>query len=364
MNKMEKIGNISFHSFVRIDDSIYFSALNCNGLYKYDMNSGVTEYMGAFPLENKNVRHLHGMVKYIDGKIYFVPMFGKYLSIYDIREKAFDTIKLGLMDDDKSYYRYYDAIPYNDLLLLIPGRASKIISINIKNGELQYIDEWKKLIPNEEKPTFKNGSFEYEGSIYIPCCNTNCLLRINTSNISDVELVRIGNYEYGFTDAIFYPEEKYVLLLSSSKTAIIKYALNTNNYEEYSVEDDSSEVMYPHIKMLEIGEKILILAYQRKNSILFDKETCKFSQFDLEKDLRVGEWGAYHYSMNRISENEVLIINTNDYSLYLVDEKYSIRKVGVYDNQIINHKITDSKNMVLKEDSEITLSDYIEFLNG
>ncbi len=76
------------------------------------------EYIKHFPNDAIDGYMLHKDAIYNKGKIFFVPyFFSDYLSVYEIKNNSFQTIKINR--------RYYDSINcsfvLNDYLYLIPG---------------------------------------------------------------------------------------------------------------------------------------------------------------------------------------------------------------------------------------------------
>ncbi len=64
--------------------NIWFSSMLFNGLYKYDISTQQTHFIGSFPKEKRNEWRLHGKALKIDHEIFFLPNRSKYIHVYDI----------------------------------------------------------------------------------------------------------------------------------------------------------------------------------------------------------------------------------------------------------------------------------------
>ena len=62
----------------------YASAFAFNGLYEIDLENQKCKYMMLFPNENANGKRLYSSALHCNSKIYFIPMSGKYISIYNV----------------------------------------------------------------------------------------------------------------------------------------------------------------------------------------------------------------------------------------------------------------------------------------
>jgi len=352
------------HSFVLFEGYFYYSSINNNGLYRFDLKTKTTEFIGYFPEEKMNGRHLHSKAICIEGKIYFTPMSANYISIYDVNKNTIESINISnTVGSIES--KYYDCVNDNDYIYFIPSRARYIIKMNINNWELSYHDEWNDCINLEEKtsiPIFKSGSFIYESNLYIPYGRDNSILIINTHSF-EVARQKIGNLEYGFVDAIFEKENQRIWLLGNCKKKLVEYHLSNKSICEYDISNGQVESVYPYIRMIDLGDKIFIPAYQQDISLIFVKETkeCCAIDFESMENEENKDWNAYHFSAHKISEDDIWITNTGDYSILRVHRNMLIKEKIYLEDRLMKKRLYMNSNLV-RESRYVNVKDYLKYV--
>ena len=82
---MKKKSAVEFEAIAFTENGTgYASAFAFNGLYEIDLENQRCKYMMLFPNENVNGVRLYCSALHFDSKIYFIPMSGKYISIYNV----------------------------------------------------------------------------------------------------------------------------------------------------------------------------------------------------------------------------------------------------------------------------------------
>ena len=77
---------------VKINEYIYASNLDYNGLFKIDSTSGRREFLGYFPEESIDLTDMHRIAFLYKGKIFFIPYNARNMHLYDIQKKEFTMI--------------------------------------------------------------------------------------------------------------------------------------------------------------------------------------------------------------------------------------------------------------------------------
>lgn len=364
---MSKNGNkLSFHAFDKIDDFIYFSALNCNGLYRMKIGDNQAEFIDTFPKEKMDIRHLHGAIKAFEGKLYVVPYFGNCLNIFDIKEEKFETIDLTpYIGDVKS--KFYGVQIYERKVILIPSRAKSIVVYDIDSKGIECHGEWLKSVDisiNENIPQIKNGSFIDEDKLYIPYGKYAAVLEINLNNFES-RAIRFENIDCGFADAVFCPEKKKVYLLANGRGSVFELNLCSMKIIEYASNEELKKVAFPYIKMIDMSGSILLVMYQAKYSLLFDKSTHVFKkiQFDFINTESDKEWNAFFYSAQRISSDEIYMMGTGDYLISVIDNFCALKKSFYLEDDTILARLMNSQDgVILRERTDMDLEDFMDYI--
>ena len=365
--EMSNKNRLSINAFEIIDEYLYFSSLNCNGLYRMKIGYEQAEFIGTFPNEKLDVRHLHGAVKGFEGKIYFAPYIGNCLDVFDISTGEFTTIDL------KSYAgdikgKFYGIHIYNRKVILIPSRAKVIIVYDIDSQRIEVHEEWTEYVDisiNESIPQIKNGSFIYKDKLFVPYGKYAALLEISLKDFR-VKVKEFENIDCGFVDAIFMPESNKVYLLANGKGSIYEVDLNTNEIIEYASKEIFEDVPFPYIKMIDLPNSILLVMYQANYSLLFDKGTHDFKKilFEVAEDSKDSrEWNAFYYSAQRISDEEIIMMGTGDYLISVIDNSCVLKRTFILEDDMIVPRLMKNKDeKFFRESNEIGLKDFMKFI--
>ena len=365
MDFKNNINSIAFHSFEVVGKYIYFSAIDYNGLYKYNLETQTNEFVSFFSDELIEIRHLHGAVKCVDKKLYFAPMSGKNISIYDIERENFKTVNVSEKIGDTSS-KYYDILEHNDILIFIPTRSEYIITINSKTYEVNYWNEWTKYInvlQKQEIPLIKNGSFILDNKLYMPYCRDGIIIKVDLESFCS-DAVRVCENKNGFVDAIFNNDQNEVLLLVNGEASIVRYKLDNGQVDEYKSKFDMGGIKFPYQQMFDIGDKILILNYRQEYSIIYEKSTNLFKIFNIEdyNSEYLREWDAYYYAAKKLSDDKILIISTGDYHILTIDYKLNITDFFYITDDRIMAKILKKTRKTLIKEEECDLNNYLEYI--
>ena len=360
---------LSFHSCEVIDNNIYFSSLNSNGLYKMDINKKEPEFIGFFPNEELDGKHLHGAVKYCDGKLYFAPFSGNCISIYDLEKKQFESIEISNCENCM-YSKYYGIQIYKRKIILIPSRMKMITIYDIDTKKIEYHDEWTNgidLLTNGDIPYFKNGSFIVDEVLFIPYNRSAALIGMNLENYK-IQTIYIKECNHGFVDGFFSPFDKSVFLLSNDKSAVCKLKIDTHEFFEYEyINDNIVDVLYPHIKMIDTKKYIMILAYQAPYNLVFDKKTHSFFKKNVYDDeLNNKEWNAYFYSGQKISDDEIWLMQTGDYMFTSINNSFEVKNkfelIDANDTEKIRLRLQIERGNIVKEDVNSELNAWLDMI--
>lgn len=364
----EKFPNrVTAHDFAVIGNKVYYSSLNSNALYCYDINTGKNEFQCFFPEENLDIRHLHSAVAQANHKLYFAPMNGKCISIYDTVSQNIKAVNITCKVGNISS-KYYGICTYKNMIYMIPSRAEYIVKINSDTDEITFHNEWLKDIDfhkREYMPAVKNGAFIHNEKLYMPYLRKNLLITVALTGFS-TNVVKIGDGSTGFTDAIFDCDcEKKLWLLVNGNYKLMEYSLDSKEYKEIYLCDSEKKCDYPFIKMLNFGKKIIFVPYQADEFIIFDKSSKKTDIIRRLNDNGTNnEWGVHYYSAKKISDFEFIAMRAGDYNIEKININGEITGSYVMNSSNIANKAILAKNNFIKENTRIGLKEFIDFITA
>lgn len=164
--KREENIKIAFMDVLFLGEEIWFSAANRNGLFKYNYSSKELVCVGIFPNERSDADFLHSEIKRYGNKLVFIPFQAKNICVYDLEEDSFENIELPQMSRGQNYSKFYTAIQEENLIYMIPCRYGGIIKYDVKNKDVQIIDEPFEG-KSESTPIAMKAGCKVKESIYI-----------------------------------------------------------------------------------------------------------------------------------------------------------------------------------------------------
>lgn len=194
---------ILYHKPIRIDNDLWISSANDNGLYKIGLSNSECEFVRMFPNESFKRGYLHSSSVKFGDELFFVPFAGKYISVYNLNNGLINCYRLEHYSDEMSSL-FYSSVVKGENLYLIPCRYEYIVEFNMR---AKVINEYKVFDRNgkklsEIKPFVLKGVCSVNGKIYIGENAKNQLIEfdLNTKKVSEYEipydLSGISNLEY------------------------------------------------------------------------------------------------------------------------------------------------------------------------
>ncbi len=136
LRDMNKIP-IWFEDCVQVENDLWFSANDFNGLCKVNIETGKTEYVAQFPDEYQNADRLYIKVFRSSNKLIFIPHSAQNIAIYELDRAKFVTISLKVLEDIDLEFedKYQFAETYGDFIYFFDIHAG-VVKLNVTTGQL------------------------------------------------------------------------------------------------------------------------------------------------------------------------------------------------------------------------------------
>lgn len=152
--------NLVFNAGVRLDDDYFIAAsANFNGLFKVNINTGESKYLGSFPSEPRFRMRLFFEGYLLNNRIFFSPQFGRHIGVYCLYTNEFIAL------DIPEYIRKWrikcsDIVAYNDNIYILSANARFLLEINSESLEQNiYRSEY-------DKKTYCQRAYLWQGHMY------------------------------------------------------------------------------------------------------------------------------------------------------------------------------------------------------
>lgn len=154
---MNVLENISAYNFVEIDGYAYFSNMFYNALFKVEIRTGKTTFLGSFACEKLSDTNIHFEIIKKKGQIFFFPRMGRHMHIYHLDDQTMQTIEVRKESDP--FYWIEEVVLNDDFIYLLPKQISVPIKkiewdtyrITDLNNKLtiqgRYLSRYRKTIP-------------------------------------------------------------------------------------------------------------------------------------------------------------------------------------------------------------------------
>lgn len=195
-----------------IGDVVYFSLMHANGLCRINLSDNSIEYVSVIPNELPYGVLLYDDLQRYGDKLVLSPLNAKTVAIYDLHSGSFKNVKY-----DREKYKsvcnysneflFYNACVLNNIALFFPGKYPAILSVDLTNMNIRFIDKWF----NDIKDRYDPGSYLFRGDITID--DDMSIYAVSSYYRFVIKLIygTDGNYEAKRID--YNPEERYTTIM-------------------------------------------------------------------------------------------------------------------------------------------------------
>ncbi|SEA23265.1 hypothetical protein [Selenomonas ruminantium] len=310
-------------------DNIWFVAIEYNALWRKSLIDDTLEYVGSFPNENMFQWRLYTSVCEHDGKLYFIPASAYEIGVYDMVEKKFSKINIGIdkEENDVSEIRYakkyISAFIIDNKLVMLPCCYDKVVVYDLVTEEMQTDSSMVEALREKYTETITSA----EGVFYL-CWNAR---RIDKDSV--------------------------IFDLHSNANKFVKYNVRENVWEEY--EAGEKKFSYNYIEYHD-GE---VWLYDDKKMLLVNcsmrSDAYKIFNLPITKgDMLISNMFVYGDCLYFLSASGESVIRfsikdrTFEYVEELVSKELSFSSVAVKNNNRLCLYAPMEQSFVLYQDNK------------
>ena len=128
---------IQFYDACKVENSLFLSACNFNGLFRFDLETEELSFVSHFPCEKLSKKYLHSGVIKSNNKVFFIPYSGCSICSFDLKKNEFEYDEL--CDKDTNYAFVFPLI-YKKKVFIIPSDLSGNVFRLEEGGEKFTVD--------------------------------------------------------------------------------------------------------------------------------------------------------------------------------------------------------------------------------
>lgn len=294
-------------------DCIWISCYLYNGLYCFDIRNSRLDYKGTFDNQYMG-ENIHRQVIAHGDKLFFIPLWGKGIDVYNIRKECFeDTI----YDDEGTITnRIAVRVDENTIFLFAQNIRETMYVLHLESGHLVKEPNWgeriKSILPEGNCYVSASGIDVAEGKVYLALFNTGCILEIDITtkqiNKSCYQGCAFAGLEY--SDNTLYLTEN-----GSAKVSKIE-----NGKRMIIERKGMPDVQYPYSGMVKTKQGWLLIPYELDSFYLWNVEQNEIQNVDIPFGSKEGkEPHFYNWQIMKDTiifypgrANKILIMNVND----------------------------------------------------
>ncbi len=340
--------SIHFEACAVDNEWLWLSASDYNGLYKMNISTGNIKYCGEFPGEQSFKKRMHyGKALKIGNKIWFMPLEGSYIHVYDTVKEKFEWYQVS-----RGSAGVCAGVEFENKIYMISTRNMDILMFDILNNSVKKV--YSDL--RNEISGCAHGSCVYKQFLFSIARTSNILRQFNmqTHEIKELKLSEEKDkYE------IIGIDNKNRLILSCSNKKIYKWDIE----KKYIIPTDI--IFEKKLNTWQNEGKIISNNYN-DNKIymlnIIDESilTINVQNLKLDKDPFIISSG-FNY------KDDILFVNKQDNCLYsalsgrlyplcVKEEELEQKRVDIKNNE------ENSYEKARKENSVFRLREYIEII--
>lgn len=252
--------NVPVENAVLEDGKIWFSAMDFNGLFEKNIETGEVHSVGMFPDEPYAKTRLYIASELVGRKIYFAPFKAENIAVFDLEEQRFKRIVIDSdrLDGKSNITKYTGTALCGKYLYMLPTFSSSILRIDTENDTVEYITGWKEkvrsFIFDEDMAFFRGQSVEINNKLFIPFANVNAVLELDLITLQTT-VHRIGTESVGYSGICY---DGYKFWLSPRKfDHIVSWNMEQKYVENIMVTYQENKGGYPFVGIAYHGGKVL-----------------------------------------------------------------------------------------------------------
>lgn len=311
---------LSFYSFFKEDNKIFFSPINTGfayNIHSIDLENEKVSKETTLPGVPGDVDTCYVKILKTQNKVILIPYNMADIYIYDINEKQAVKIVLPRIQEDKMLFD--EAVEYDNKIFLLPQCYPAIVSLDMCNYKICEYEESVRpfLIKDRNVPVFRWAYYQKGQYLYLAGCNESKIVIFDMKDGS-YEVKNIGNYTYGYFHMIY--DGNYFWLAGLKTNCIVRWDENTGETIEYSYPVEGEQPI-DQTFLIDNKKEIIVFCGCSVDIMFLDKNTgeCtrhkKITRILNNMKKEAGDvWNGFAF-VDSISTDKVLIYNWGNSSV-------------------------------------------------
>ncbi len=384
---MERISGYRLVSFenalVDKDGSLWFSNIEFNSLFYYNLKSNHLIWKGVFPNEDFYRKHNYSKYLRYKNRLIFPPYCGNEIAVYDMNTEEF--IKIPIEKDDNKKPRFYGVAIYGSKFFAFGAQCCMTIVLDLETLEISYYEEMHKELKkhfNYSDGFIIGANVVTENNIcYLFSKRTNIIIEFHMDDMS-YKLWHIGSRENRFQSMQKFRDKIYLLPKSDSNIICWDY----QNRKEYEVVNNNKGISLANAYNCSCAfdDELYLFAFLGNHNakILKGKEELEITESDIQvyaedglKKIDASVYREQKISWSYCDGENIYYLSTMNKTLYIknvhtgqIEKRHLLIGDKDFDKLRKQHMFYDRKDCIsamqciYKETINLTLFDYIKWI--
>ena len=365
-------------------NDIYFADSEYKVICKADFETGRLEKMVPVSYCNFSASRAYTVVKCVDNKLWFAPMNGDEIPVYDMGDERLKVIEIDSVTH-RGMPNYNNIICQGKDLYFIPVMNDKMLKIDVESHNITY-DE--KVVESLKKNAFDQGYYSMFAScirndvIYVASPLSNIIVAFDIKSGS-VEEYNVGKKNRGYWHMIC--DGEHIWLNPYCGSAIVKWNPDTQKVDEYDeYPEGATEGLADRdnfLQLVDCDEYILAFPKCANMIVKIHKASGRMSKFDVELGYKEGArknenyiWGSNYYFAKRV-DNKVYALSAYDHALIIIDIQTMevSKKYFLFNKELIDYSegikrektmSTNVRRCFYEECREMSLKSFVDMIKN
>lgn len=317
-----------------VENQLYFTSCNSEGLYKMDLNTEEVSCIARLPYVLWNERKFISLC-YYHNKIWMIPLNELFIYTYDLIGNQVEQYPISCLVDESEYIqKFRKVIEDGKYLWLLPSWTKQVIRVDMETESAIIFSEWPKELAFEKDMgvNFTTMSMTPEDIVLFGnAASKNIFLSKKTGKMVFAEKEENGKY------SIITSDNSIIISPLREGQPLQVIEPETMEHKKFFLPNWiwNCEEMYAFWYAKQIDRKVFVFSHESNGIVIYDmdkkKIECiplyhdKYSSIFLMDGMNIGIFDVFKV------ENEYVFLTYNGNTVIWLDEESNCRYVDLFD---------------------------------
>lgn len=354
--------SLLYCNFVICEDRKWFWSLNFNALFYQEMSSHRMKSVGP---AIKNGSDTYNNVILYEKKLIIMPGRARKIMIYDITVSIFRFIEVKIPEVREDSNLFYGYVVADDYLFMIGNQYPCILKFNMRTEKIEKI---VNLFPYGEGKVFFREAILDRDKLIIPAFDDALIFEVNIENLQWSSR-QIGQFKEGFSSIC--KDESSIWLLPKDRGPVLQWHRKNNTIVEHKIEN--AGFRYTPLKPnfhsgIYLDDKVWLIPFYGNCVLTIDIKTGEISKDNtINRYLKTVQLtcGECKFRAGQIVSGNIHLLCSCTGELIIYNPRENKLDVGEKENKLSNSDYLGylyTQNVQIAKEGDFFIEDLIDFI--